>query len=375
MGGLVCRAFLQNRAIGSDEARATVDKVFTYATPHNGIDLRIVRNVPGWAALGDATNFNRDRMANYLALPVDTNDVSEVRNFPPERIFNLIGTDPADYLVLQGLSSWAVGEASDGLVRIANAATYGFDSGTGKRIESPRAFAHRSHSGHYGIVNSEEGYQNLTRFLFGSVRIDGILDVDNVMLPAEVQEHLDKGHTVRGSYNFEIVATVRGSQWQLHRRTVRENSAIQRTYDELFPKGPDGKRRPNAEVGPYLFSLFLDRTKSMNKGNKSVAFAFDLSVLVPDYEVDGIAWLDKHYEGGYLYRDMILVEATPDTEAQGGWKLNYGYQSETPNVASKGTEVEVLSDGVICFSIPVNSPPAHRPGIASVLRIKLRNWD
>ena len=125
MGGLVCRAFLQNRAIGSDEARATVDKVFTYATPHNGIDLRIVRNVPGWAALGDATNFNRDRMANYLALPVDTNDVSEIRNFPPERIFNLIGTDPADYLVLQGLSSWAVGEASDGLVRIANAATYG----------------------------------------------------------------------------------------------------------------------------------------------------------------------------------------------------------------------------------------------------------
>ena len=375
MGGLVCRAFLQNRAIGSDEARATVDKVFTYATPHNGIDLRIVRNVPGWAALGDATNFNRDRMAKYLALPVDTNDVSEVRNFPSERIFNLIGTDPADYLVLRGLSSWAVGEASDGLVRVANAATYGFESGTGKRIESPRAFAHRSHSGHYGIVNSEEGYQNLTRFLFGSVRIDGILNVDNVMLPAEIQEHLDKGHTVRGSYNFEIVATIRGSQWQLHRRTVRENSAIQRTYDELFPKGPDGKRRPNVEAGAHLFSLFLDRTKSMNKGNNSVAFAFDLSVLVPDYEVDGIAWLDKHYEGGYLYRDMILVEATPDTQAQGGWKLNYGYQSETPNVASKGTEVEVLSDGAICFSIPVNSPPAHRPGIASVLRIKLRNWD
>ena len=67
------------------------------------------------------------------------------------------------------------------------------------------------------------------------------------------------------------------------------------------------------EAGAHLFSLFLDRTKSMNKGNNSVAFAFDLSVLVPDYEVDGIAWLDKHYEGGYLYRDMILVEATPDT--------------------------------------------------------------
>jgi hypothetical protein len=33
------------------------------------------------------------------------------------------------------------------------------------------AYVYRSHSGYYGIVNSEEGYQNLTRFLFGDVRI------------------------------------------------------------------------------------------------------------------------------------------------------------------------------------------------------------
>ena len=69
MGGLVCRAFLQNDKLGSDEARATVDKVFTYATPHDGIDLRVVRNVPGWSALGEATNFNRNRMMSYLGLP------------------------------------------------------------------------------------------------------------------------------------------------------------------------------------------------------------------------------------------------------------------------------------------------------------------
>lgn len=37
MGGLVCRAFLQNSALGDDEARKCVDKVFTYATPHNGM--------------------------------------------------------------------------------------------------------------------------------------------------------------------------------------------------------------------------------------------------------------------------------------------------------------------------------------------------
>lgn len=48
MGGLICRAFLQNPTLGSNEARAAVDKVFTYATPHNGIDMHIVRNIPGW---------------------------------------------------------------------------------------------------------------------------------------------------------------------------------------------------------------------------------------------------------------------------------------------------------------------------------------
>jgi hypothetical protein len=43
---------------------------------------------------------------------------------------------------------------------------------------APRAFVHRSHSGRYGEVNSEEGYQNLCRFLFGrwgvTVSLDGL---------------------------------------------------------------------------------------------------------------------------------------------------------------------------------------------------------
>src|SRR5262245_2840983 len=41
MGGLVCRAFLQNPALGKAPARSCVDKVFTYGTPHNGIDVKL----------------------------------------------------------------------------------------------------------------------------------------------------------------------------------------------------------------------------------------------------------------------------------------------------------------------------------------------
>lgn len=124
MGGLVCRAFLQNPRLGSAAARGAVDKVFTYATPHNGIDMRIVRNVPGWLSFGDINNFNRKKMAGYLDVPTG-DDVSIVKNFPPDRIFNLIGTNPQDYSVAGGVSAWAAGVASDGLVRVENATTHG----------------------------------------------------------------------------------------------------------------------------------------------------------------------------------------------------------------------------------------------------------
>ena len=372
MGGLVCRAFLQNKLIGSDDARSTVDKVFTYATPHNGIDLRVVRNVPGWAALGEATNFNRERMASYLGLPEGTTEVADLADFAPERVFNLVGTNPADYLVAKGLSSWAVGDSSDGLVRMDNATT--FATVGGRRVESPRAYANRSHSGQFGIVNSEEGFQNLTRFLFGAVRVDGFLDIFDVTLPDEVQAaYLKDNDSVRASYRIEIVAALRASQWQLHRRVVRENSAIQRTYDELFPRGADGKRAWSNANSPHLFSLFLDPTKSQLR-HQSVAFAFDIAVLVPDYEIDGVLWLKKHFEGGYLCRRLIVVEATRDASAPAGWRLEYGFQNETPNVASNVAPTRLVGN-MLTFSIPVDSPSGSRPSVNGQLRIEMRMWE
>jgi hypothetical protein len=37
-----------------------------------------------------------------------------------------------------------------------------------------------------------------------------------------------------------------------------------------------------------------------------------MKVLVPDYEVDGVLFMKRHYEGGFIYRELILVEAFPD---------------------------------------------------------------
>lgn len=370
MGGLVCRAFLQNRKLGDDEARAAVDKLFTYATPHNGIDMRIVRNVPGWLTFGDVDNFNRERMAGYLALPKGE-DVSVVKNFPPERIFNLVGTNPRDYTVLGGLSSWAAGEGSDGLVRMENATTHGPDA-EGNDVSSPRAFVHRSHSGHYGIVNSEEGYQNLTRFLFGQLRVDGFLDVDEISLPVEVQKALDDGKEVKASYQFEIVVSIRGTHWQMTRREARENSAIFRKFDELFPK-KRGKRTPDRSMSPYLFSVFLDPAKSV-MANESVSFAFDIKVLVPDYEVEGLLFLKRHYEGGFIYRDLMILEATQDDTSPIGWRVKYGSQDKNPGKPGKNAELQPLPapDKGATFAIPVEQET--RPGLRGSVRIEARAW-
>ena len=371
MGGLICRAFLQNPENGDPEARAAVDKLFTYATPHNGIDLKVVRNIPGWLTFGDINNFNRERMARYLGLK-QSDDVSIVENFPANRIFNLVGTNPRDYTAGGGLSSWAAGESSDGLVRLENAVTEGKDQ-NGKLLTSPRAFVHRSHSGHYGIVNSEEGYQNLVRFLFGNVRVDGRLDVDDITLPIEVQKAFEEGKEIKASYQFEVAVSVRGYQWQLTRREVRENSAIFRTYNQLFPGKPGGVRPPDRSQSPHLFSAFLDQRKSVKKTG-SVSLSFDLKVLVPDYEVDGFLFLSRHYEGGYIYRGFIIVEAIPDETALGGWRIKYGFQDNNPGKATRNADTTALpAEEGISFSIPIEQ--ATRPGLKGALRIEARPWS
>lgn len=374
MGGLVCRAFLQNTRLGSAEARAAVDKLFTYATPHNGIDMRIVRNVPGWLSFGDVNNFNRERMARYLDVP-QGDDVSVVKNFPPERIFNLVGTNPRDYSVAGGVSAWAAGDASDGLVRIENATTHG-PGADGSDITSPRAFVYRSHSGHYGIVNSEEGYQNLTRFLFGALRVDGILHIDDITLPAEVQRAHDEGKPIGASYQFEIAASVRGCQWQVTRREVREHSAIFRSYDQLFPGKKGSKRAPDRAMSPHLFSVFLDPDKSV-KRSRSVSFAFDLKVLVPDYEVDSVLFMKRHYEGGFIYRELILIEAFADSTAPGGWRVKYGYQDINPGKPGVDADLRPIAtagaSAGFAFDIPIEQKA--RPGLRGSLRIEARPWQ
>lgn len=365
MGGLVIRCFLQNDKVSRPEVKALVDRVFTYATPHNGIEFEIIGNVPGFFTRNSADNFNRGRMCEYLGLPEGTEKVNTLAGrFDPDRFFCLVGTNARDYTVASGWSSRVVGPFSDGLVRIDNAHVTGpsGDPARPTRI-APRAFVHRSHSGHYGIVNSEEGYQNLTRFLFGDVRVDGELHVRDITLPADVQRLKEQGKEVRASYHFECVTAVRGAHWDLSRRVMAENSTVFRKFGELFPDKAGEVDRPHHDR-PLLFTTFLNSAARVDKRRRSLGFSVDLAVLVPDYEVEGALWLKNHYPGGTIFRDKINLEAIPPAKEGESWRLRYGFDSRTPNAATKEAE-GTPADDALTFRIPILQE--RRPGIDAEL--------
>src|SRR5207237_10380826 len=167
MGAFVCRAFLQNPDVDELKTRRYVDKVFTFATPHNSIDMAGI-NVPEWLSADDLNNFNRDRMAGYLNLQNRYQKTKRVdwlpeEEFPSERVFCLIGTNRSDYEAAKGLSRTFAGNGSDGLVRIENAWVCGVKADGQETIPTAKAFVYRAHSGYFGIVSRDEPYHTLVR--------------------------------------------------------------------------------------------------------------------------------------------------------------------------------------------------------------------
>jgi len=375
MGGLIARCYLQNicpNGIEENESDYTnedlelpgdplVDKVFTYGTPHNGIDFKGI-NVPDLGTLDrwHVRNFNRDVIREYLDLPEDTDHVNSLDgHFPPNRFFSFVGTNYRDYKAFFGLSRKATGEMSDGLVMIKNATVQ----------NSPRAFAHRSHSGHYGLVNSEEGYQNLRRFLFGQTQVDAFLEVDELTLPRKVQEAKDEHKKIRASYYIETTAQVRNATYFLHERKVNQASAIHAKYDDMIKEGKQ----------VYLFSGYLTKAaRSKKVKDRALAFAIWLGIQVPLYEIDNKFWFDGYYEGGYIFNDTLFFHVYPEKR-----KVAYGLASKQGPGNTKSTrssDLELREDGKnvrlrvpIGFTEGIQHPP--RPGFRGTLILEVQPWN
>lgn len=373
MGGLICRSYLQKvcRQGSGDPVRDRelelpgghwVDKVFTYATPHNGIEFQGF-NVPDLALTRwlRAEAFNREVMADYLGLPrADGGAPARVDGldgaFPPERFFCLVGTNYRDYSAFFGLSQKGTGPMSDGLVMIRNAAVRG----------APRAFVHRSHSGHFGIVNSEEGYQNLRRFLFGGLRVELDLEAERITLPPAVQRKKDAGQDVEAGYYIETSANVRGANYFLHERRFDQSSAILRSYDQLVHG-----------AGPVrLLTTYLHRkAKTPGSRDRALAFQVRVAIQVPVYEVERAFWFDEHFHGDYLLEETItffLRETADGINASYGLASRQGVRRATLRVEEGADDGQALT-----FAIPLGfrGARAPAPGFRGRLLVRARGWD
>lgn len=364
MGGLVCRCYLQNTcrygapnaadnvALELDPGKASphyVDKVYTYGTPHNGIDMAGI-NAPDLGALDrlQVGNFNRERMRQYLRLAEGTG-VNELGDaFPSERFFCFIGSDYRDYGAFMGLSKHVTGPMSDGLVMMENAYVRG----------APRAVSYRSHSGPYGIVNSESGYQNLRRFLFGGQRVTATLEVDALPLAAPVQEKKDAGAEIRGSYHFDVATQVRaGATYYLNERRYAQQSAVLKTYDELTKGGKQ----------VYLFTGYLLEQARL-ASDTALMFSIDLGIRVPAFEIDRKFWFDQHFEG-FLYQETVTFALLPGS-------IRYGLASVNGlGAAPTAAQITVTADGARQLRIALATRKGALPGFQGRLVLKAEAWN
>jgi hypothetical protein len=326
-------------------ARNAVERFFTYGTPHNGITGQGGFGNALLGTIGDITsfgvqNFNRTEMERYLSTPT-ANSLNG--KFPAERTFCLVGTGSVDYPVAGGFARRLVGQRSDGLVEVDNAYVLGADpDNASETIMAARAYVRRAHSGPYGMVNSEEGFGNLSRFLFGDVRIDATLHVYELGLPTELEKYRDDAnHTVNGSYMFETFLRVRGERWAMTERLAQDGAAIFRRYDELLgkPNPPKGMMLNAKQIREKywnktieLFTVFLDtqlrtdptRVETIEGEDKkgTMGFALRLRVPFPDYELDGVVQRIDHYEGSALFDEDLLFLAFQENDDS--WGLAWG---------------------------------------------------
>lgn len=304
MGGLVVRGMLQrvvpdDESVGGtlDAATAFVDRAFTYATPHGGIEFALgfglLEKVRDTLGVQGADIFGPRRMREYLVptrIPIpggdDAFDVADLPDggFPRDRFFSLVGTNASDYAVALGLPARAVGPRSDGLVQIDNAFLRG----------GPRAFVHRSHSGRFGIVNSEEGYQNLRRFLFGDLEVRA--DLTNLRLPGTPDDET--------AWQLETRMSIRGLPVVLHEQSADHLCPVQIER----PARADDAATPVPLVRTYLSSS-ATRPDDPRTGGKVETMRHVLRLRLLSLRSKGglLSFLD-HLEQAEDWADVLVVD-------------------------------------------------------------------
>ncbi|MDO8862732.1 hypothetical protein Q6D67_13560 [Haliea sp. E1-2-M8] len=341
MGGLVCRSLIQR--ILQERAAERVARLFTYATPHRGIHFRrglgFLTSVRDLLGLNDSDTFGPVRMRQYLGFPEDWDErrLHEIGDhFPVDRVFSLIGTNHTDY----NLARLAVGPGSDGLVQIDNAYVHG----------SSRAFVYRSHSGPLGIVNSEEGYQNLQRFLFGDTSVK--IELEGLRL----QDHLRSNEDLR----FILVETtvlIRGEEVVMTDQREEHGSAL------------TVGARALEEGHETLFRTYLARSGRPSNRERYSHFQIRLRLL-PHYVSERRVLRDRHYFGEHLFQETLTI-GIRDTDGGEGRLVRARWTAMDTDLPDAGTrhprsddirfelKSRHLTAGALVLRVRDESSPGH----------------
>jgi hypothetical protein len=258
-------------------------------------------------------------------------DSTHPKVFPRSRIFCLVGTNPKDYDVAFGLSAAVVGAHSDGLVQIENAYVPG----------AHRAFVHRSHSGRYGLVNSEEGYQNLRRFLFGDRKVEATL--------AECRLPSTEGTT----WQAEVRLSVRGLPIVMHEQTAEHWCPVQLPSSGALADVP-------------LTTAFLCSGLRPHGSDTTMRYALQLRILSLR-EQRGFLSFGDHLEQTADFDDTLVVDIGEGTWAAWNSLIPGTISSHEPSGTS--LQDEDTRAGTWVANIPL--PASAQPILGEQARIRL----
>lgn len=361
MGGLICRAALQRVMKNPTDS---VSKLCTIGTPHGGIDPKVGGGIGDWIIknVGPAGSdiFSPSRMSEYMvpdgfdvdAAPKRGDDWDPrvmVGDFPTERVLSIVGTNARDYEVALGLSAFAMGDQSDGLVAIANAYV--------KR--SSRAYVHRSHSGRYGLVNSEEVYQNLKRFLLGTLRVHIELN------------GLDKDKLAGRVWQADARMAIRELPVLIHEQTAEHYCPL-----DLNAEASD-KGSPLAPVP--MITLFL----CPNPEKATCRYALSLKVMSLKQESGWFGLVD-HLEQIGDWDDSLVVDLVVENEGErrgqvsgGAYAWNSTLDGRIAETAKMPTSLDWrrLDDGTWRGTVPLPETARSMLGPDAVLDFSARLWD
>ncbi|MHC5598370.1 MAG: alpha/beta hydrolase [Nostoc sp.] len=351
MGGLVCRSLIQKIYPDEDKQAADyIDKFFTYATPHGGIYFEVgsglLENLRDRFQLNNSDDFGPQRMYQYLTPGVQPKDelpdnfqlekLQSLENkFSPTRVFSLIGTNAHDYEEAFGLSRMAVGVKSDGLVQIDKAYITG----------SHRAYVHRTHSGRYGILNSEEGYQNLQRFLFGDIQVK--LSLSNVEL-----KDLENNF-----YQLETRVALRSLPIPIYEQSIAHYCPI---TQELI--------RTDKPIP--LFTAFLIPKNSASDDN---VCRYALRLALHSFTTQETNWLrDSHLDQVPLWSDYLITDVVAKDNT---YQAKYSWNSNEKEPETNLNPTSESNSGVYIADVPLPERGQRVLGTNATVRLEISQWQ